>query len=890
MAMSEEKNYYTMPWIKQRWVDIKEYFKEKKKKFHFPWVKLGIFFGVIIILLAIFLIVKQGTLKFPTKDAYDKTGFISSDQSESEYVFDNDRYHFVLNATTTHFMLTDKTTGMVWSSAPENNTSVDTLTLYYPKSLGVPASVGNYANSINYHDQKRFEFRVDKQTNTLEVLYLVGGKIVIDYTDLPKLISKDRFENFVLVKADEYIAKLKEDSDPNYKAAKKKVDYLKNYYKINDQVANPYYALDNPEKYSKERIQDLYDVLYKYVGYTAEDLEKDCLENGVSINKTYPTFEVSLKYQLKDTGLDVSLVNDSIVDFESEPLVYVDVLPYFGCVNQTDAGYALIPDGSGILLDFNSTKSYANSYEARIYGEDYAKEKDTLDANVEKVSLGVYGIHSTNSVTEAGFVNIIKNGATNCSLISHICTKNQLNTDYNRCYYRYYYRESDTNDFSSLSGFSEITSWTNSYSTSSLDLSIRATDNSGSYVDMAKTYQDYLVEQGTISKNSNPSLSLNLTLLGGYVEKTNFLGIPYSKVSSLTTSKQALEIAKSLKNDHVNNVNLIYSGFSNGGIETNYMGSFDYNSSIATKKKLNNLVSELSKLSIDFYPQVSISSCYSKKQINNKMIIKNLYGEICPRYGGDEAVLLADKESTPRYYLLGSTYEKTITKITKALTYSDTPNLSFNDFGNLLYGSYKSKQTIFRDETMQQFQTALTNAESKTGKTMITYPNDYALAYTDMATAIPFTGSNYQVCQTSVPFYQLVLSGYVPYSTIDLNLNDKYQLLYYKMKAIETLSSIAMTWTYDETIDLIQTEYDHLYSTYYKNWYDRTTSLYQELNELGIYSSSLDSHEILVATGEVAISTYSNGMKILFNYRNSDYSYQGITIPANSYKVVKGGD
>ena len=97
-----------------------------------------------------------------------------------------------------------------------------------------------------------------------------------------------------------------------------------------------------------------------------------------------------------------------------------------------------------------------------------------------------------------------------------------------------------------------------------------------------------------------------------------------------------------------------------------------------------------------------------------------------------------------------------------------------------------------------------------------------------------------------------------------------------------------MTWTYQNTIDLIDTEYNYYYSTYYKNWYEKGIKLYKELDELSLYDKVLVNHQILTLNGEVAISTYSDGSKIIFNYSNSDYSYDGLIIKANSYKKLGG--
>ena len=40
---------------------------------------------------------------------------------------------------------------------------------------------------------------------------------------------------------------------------------------------------------------------------------------------------------------------------------------------------------------------------------------------------------------------------------------------------------------------------------------------------------------------------------------------------------------------------------------------------------------------------------------------------------------------------------------------------------------------------------------------------------------------------------------------------------------------------------------------------------------------------------DIIKTTYSNGTEIILNYSNADYIYNGVTINANNYKVVKEG-
>ena len=879
----EEQNYFTLPFYKKWLVNIKKYLKNKKENFKFPLVPLISFLIVVLILGLIVCIVVTGKKEFPTKDPYDKTGFVNYDDlDEKQTIMENDNYQFILNNDDTHFTLLDKKTNKSYNSRPENLTKADTLTVYYSGSLGTPTKYGNYNYSINYEKQHRYAIRCVE--NSIEVLYLLGGKVKIDYTDFPQLLDQEKYEINILQKATDYVNALKESKDPNYLTYKTYLAYLNNY-KLNTELG--YYAMTNKESLTELALTGLYEIFYNICGYTKEELESDNLKFGVVNEKTYPTFEVSMKYTLEDEGLKVEVINESIVDYEQYPLIYIDILPYFCATTYEESGYSLVPDGSGAILDFNNNRQYASNYEQRIYGNDLAKSSKIMENKNTKISFGVYGMKIDDANSSKGMINIVENGAECCSIVATMNQEGNAN-GYNQTFYRAYFRETDVYRFESLSGLSDIQTWTNEFNDSSISLLIKPLQDGSTYVDMAKEYQQYLVNNKKLNeKDSTNNVALNLSLIGGYLEQKNILGIKYEKVQSLTTSEQLKELALKLKNDGINNLNVIYQGFYNDGLYSKYNGKTNFNNVITSKKKLELLQSDLEKENISLYPMFNFVTTYTDKKISNKNLVRDQYGSIVANYQNVESLYLKDMSSTPIYYIKPNTYKVTFAEVSKLLDSIKVENLAFSDLGTLMYGSYQSADMNFKSQTVKYFN-ELMNEYGNEYNYLFSNPNDYAISYANVLTDVPYSATEYSIFKCSVPFYQLVMSGYVDYSGESINMSDEYTFDYYKMKSIETLSNLSMTWTYEKTTDLIETEYNYLYSTYYNNWYDKTISLYKELMNLNIYNSKLVNHEYIYNT-DIVKTTYSNGVEIILNYTNADYNYNGVTINANNYKVVKEG-
>ena len=233
----------------------------------------------------------------------------------------------------------------------------------------------------------------------------------------------------------------------------------------------------------------------------------------------------------------------------------IEVLPYFSAISddyaelkevnaqgiptryektitkhQESNGYIVIPDGSGAILDFNNNRQYASNYEQRIYGNDLAKSSKIMENKNTKISFGVYGMKIDDDNSSKGMINIVENGAECCSIVATMNQEGNAN-GYNQTFYRAYFRETDVYRFESLSGLSDIQTWTNEFNDSSISLLIKPLQDGSTYVDMAKEYQQYLVNNKKLNeKDSTNNVALNLSLIGGYLEQKNILGIKYSKV------------------------------------------------------------------------------------------------------------------------------------------------------------------------------------------------------------------------------------------------------------------------------------------------------------------------------------------------------------------------
>ena len=141
----------------------------------------------------------------------------------------------------------------------------------------------------------------------------------------------------------------------------------------------------------------------------------------------------------------------------------------------------------------------------------------------------------------------------------------------------------------------------------------------------------------------------------------------------------------------------------------------------------------------------------------------------------------------------------------------------------------------------------------------------------------------------SIPLYQLVVSGLVDYSSVNINYEDDSTPNWYFLKALETGSNLSFQLSAEDTKILLDTNYTDNYGAYYLNWKYKMISLNKQLNEVGIYKSRLVSHKYI--TDNVVEVEYANGLKLMINFDDDTYQDKasGLAIASNWYIVLEEG-
>jgi hypothetical protein len=162
-------------------------------------------------------------------------------------------------------------------------------------------------------------------------------------------------------------------------------------------------------------------------------------------------------------------------------------------------------------------------------------------------------------------------------------------------------------------------------------------------------------------------------------------------------------------------------------------------------------------------------------------------------------------------------------------------------------------------------------------------PNEYLLRLADRVVGAPSSSSQYLFETDTVPFYQIVLKGYVDCFSPSLNLSaDPEESL---LRAVEWGSLPAFTLTADQPRKLAETAFEHVTTSWFPTWRDRVLAAGAEAaRALSLVRASGIASRTVAAPGVVRVG-YDNGTVIVVNYTVREFADRAGPVPARGFAV-----
>lgn len=829
--------------------------------------------------------------------SFEKEGFVDSSalSNTNKLVASYSTFELYLDETTSYFKVIDLRNNEVWESNPtiedpwvldedKNitpaaiNNQKSTIHLQYITQAGTRRDINNYNYSI-YHPESIVSpegsrsYSIKYIENGFQVLYEIVD-LEIDHLWFPKFIKKEEVDDVTKY-------------SPSERA---KINIIYNY----DRNRAVFYLsdADYSDKMTRQYKKELFAIFYNLDGSPKEQLGYT-RDKVIEINEEYGYYdatnvlklEIGVQVRLTKDGFETSIIRESLVDSPYFRLASITLYPLLGTAisrnsdNTPTKGHLVIPDGSGAIIDFNNDKQNHSPYRKRLYGNDLALLPIKEPEDQEQIHLPVYGMLKEN----AGYAAIITKGDAQTSISAD--TSNRVDS-YNKIYPTFNVRENELITLGTGWVTHSLNLWTGKMVLSDLTISYKLlTSEQNSYVGVANAYRDYLILEEGFTKVEKEFSNLMVEFLGAYDEKSFFLGIPYNRVRTMTTFKEALQITKEYKDLGIN-LDVIYRGALNGGLRNEIQTKASIEKKLGGEKGYKNLEKELALLNSNLYLQTNIARARSYKKLFDeyKYSASRLNGSLALYYTYHSPTGLPYYETsvnrTKDDYIVNPTYYQAIfNRFQKSLI---TNNIAHLDIGSILTGHYKKGSQLYRQDALNIQKNLLKNAKQSQ---LLYNPLGFSFAYIDYAVDLPTSITQYPIIDAQVPLIQLVLAGYVPYASKSFNLNTSRSVEYNFLKLLETGSKLKYTLSFDDPKKLINTEYNEFLSTYYEYWTETISEQLEELNNIKLYEGYLINHQRVIR--DVYKVNYSNGLEIYINYNLTKVVTDGVSINGLDYVITR---
>lgn len=580
---------------------------------------------------------------------------------------------------------------------------------------------------------------------------------------------------------------------------------------------------------------------------------------------------ITVRIQLEDDGFTISVPRDGIEEYGETMLCGLYLMPALGATKLDEKeGYLFVPEAAGAIIDFSNGEGIGSTpFSKRVYGGNIGTEKSVLtelNRPAEQITMPVYGLTHTDE--GIGYLAVIEEGDESSEIMAYPAG---VITKFNWASAHFILREQYIAQTTRSLGLNKREA-----KADLRDMSVSfhiLTGKDASYAGMARRYRSLLKEKGSLQK-ADCVYRPCLTFLGA--ESARFL--LWNSVEPMTDAKQAQEALSAFDAAGVSSPLVIFKGWQKGGLTYAYgSGSVSPDSEVGSKRDLTALSQKVSERGGVFLLETDPVLANPDRMYNMRVDIVRTLGQMV-------AEAKTGKELYPSlYYLTPPQSAEYFKKLEKEWGQS-VDGFAVTTMPNVLYSYYSNGSNHRRSDVVNSYASIMAE---RTLPLALENPIAPYYGQTDYYMDLPLGTTGYSFLSAEVPFLPMVLSGEMPYYCQDLNFesNQRKALL----KLIEYGAYPSWILTGNDVQKLLKTNSADIFTAQWEVLLQTVQKVDAEIRKLqGIVGASVMTDHEIIDTDVVCV-TYENGAKIFVNYRNREYSADGLLIPAQSWIAREGG-
>lgn len=567
---------------------------------------------------------------------------------------------------------------------------------------------------------------------------------------------------------------------------------------------------------------------------------------------------------------------------ECYELVDIHFLPALGYGVPGEAGYAVLPDGSGAIVDYAKNHPiYTVDYQMPVYGD--PSQPPGFDEWYPNADMPIFGqVHTdaTNASGSSAMLGIAQSGAAESDIMM-IPAGRQANLYLTSV--DFIYRPLEQQLAEGGPGSSGKYAWHPLAGTRSATYYFLS-GKQASYAGLALRYRQYLIQaQHAKPLTPKPRAPFILHVLNGAREEN----VLFDPLRVATTFAQTEQMIADLEAQGVTSLRVTLDGWMLNGIDWK---SLPYiwppDGAFGGTGGLQRLAEWGRAHAAPIVLALNLNEGY-----------KNGLG-FSTRYG---SIHFEDQLPMVNYSLLGLqdylispniANQRLFPPLLKDAERVGAAGMDFDYLARDVYPNYEKGNVLSRSQGAAQWMAMVTSARQALGTAGVQGGNTYAVGHADYFYTAPTKDSGFDYETRAIPFWEMAVHGLALYTGNPSNLRSEPVTDQLQMIEDGALPAWELTWQ-PSTIIRYAPEYDFLYSSQFSQWEAQAVADYRQEVKSGYsalaYVAMTNNKQIAPGVSE---TDYANGARVIVNFNRKPVTlaqFHNAVVPAQNYIVLGGG-